>query len=180
MDTMQTGTATELWQRLVREATDRAQVELAETQESYLVFTLAGHMRDALIAGRVLALELVDGLWLDADAREERLRDVGDRCLLVAGLFPALARRRNVSAGYYADLGCFAYDTLAARRRDAMAALYAELAEGFRALVRVLRSIRHEPVFTVDASAGFDHGAQRPRLARERTVIVDMDAPRVH
>lgn len=142
MHEMHTGTAMELWHRLVREATGRAHVELAETQESYLVFTLAGHMRDALIAGRALALDLIEGLALDVDVREERLREVGDRCLLVAGLFPRLARRRNVSPAYYADLGQLAYGELALRRGDALSQLYGELADGFRALVRVLRSVR--------------------------------------
>lgn len=36
--------------------------------------------------------------------RDERLRDVADQCLILAGLFPGLARRR-VSPTYFIDLG---------------------------------------------------------------------------
>src|SRR5690606_29073482 len=70
------------------------------------------------------------------------LRDVGDRCLLVAGLFPDLAQRRRVSVDYFVDLGRGAYQAVADAGRDAYAELFAHLAAGYRELVSVLRRIR--------------------------------------
>ena len=142
--TMALGAVTQLWQTLVRDAEIRAHIDLAETQESYLVFTLVRHCRDSLLSDRIVSLELLDGLNIDGELREERLRDVGDRCLLIAGLFPEQARRRCVSNSYYADLGRIAYAELATWSRSTLSSLYAELAEMFRWLVNVLRAIRAE------------------------------------
>ena len=74
-------------------------------------------------------------------ARADALRDVGDRCLLIAGRFPALATRRRVSSDYFASLGCGAYHGVAASARDGYSALFAELARAFHAMVRVLASL---------------------------------------
>lgn len=137
-----TGSACELWQGLVREAEERAAVRVDEEQESYLVFTLLRHSQDQVLIARTLALELLDGLTLGGDRGSERLRDVGDRCLLLAGLFPGQSRRRSVDDGYFLELGRCAYGELGARRRDAMAELYLRLAQAFTPLVRVLRHLR--------------------------------------
>jgi hypothetical protein len=72
----------------------------------------------------------------------DRLRDVGDRCLLIAGLFPRLANRRRVSTDYYIDLGRGAYATASVRAPRCERELFAELAQGFHSLVDVLAAIR--------------------------------------
>lgn len=142
MDAIRLGAAAELWQSLVREACQRSARALDESQESYLVFVLLRHQRDERLLARIQALE-----WLDAQARVGRartdaLRDVGDRCLLVAGLFPALAERRRVSLEYFVDLGRGAYQGVAESGRNAYEALFAQLAAGYRDLVRILQAMR--------------------------------------
>jgi hypothetical protein len=136
------GSVTHLWQTAIGEAQSRAHLTLPESQESYLVFTLVRHSRDAVLAGRTLALEFLDGLAGERALREDRLRDVGDRCLLIAGLFPGLGQRRCVGPDYYRDLGSAAYRELGAQPGRMLAALYAELAVAFQALVRVLERVR--------------------------------------
>lgn len=137
-----TGSVTQLWQGLVREAETRTRTRLEESLESYLVFTLVRHSRDAMLAGRTLALEYLDGIELSGELRQDRLRDVGDRCLLIAGLFPEQAQRRRVSREYYLDLGSAAYRELGQDRQLVLAQLYGELAETFMLLVRVLLHVR--------------------------------------
>ena len=139
-----TGTAAQLWQGLLSQAQARVHARLPEDQESYLVFTLLRHCRDGLLPGRTMALELLDGLGQSGSLRSDRLRDVGDRCLLLAGLFPAQAARRLVGADYFAALGRSAYGELGQARGEPLAALYAGLAATFAALVRVLAGIRAE------------------------------------
>jgi hypothetical protein len=97
-DTIRRGAAAELWQELVHDAGTRAGAPLDETRESYLVFVLLRYQRDDSLLVRTQALE-----WLTAQAcsghqRADALRDVGDRCLLIAGLYPALAERRLVGS----------------------------------------------------------------------------------
>jgi hypothetical protein len=140
-----TGSVTQMWQAALGEAQSRAHVRLPESQESYLVFTLVRHSRDAVLAGRTLALEFLDGLGGERALREDRLRDVGDRCLLIAGLFPGLGQRRCVGPDYYRNLGSAAYRELGAQPGRMMATLYAELALAFQALVRVLERVRVGP-----------------------------------
>ena len=142
MQTLTTGAAAQLWQALIREAGQRSATTLDETAESYLVFTLIRHSRDAWLTGRTMALELLDGMAHAGSLRDERLRDVGDRCLLITGLFAGQTARRRVSAGYYIDLGRGAYRELGEADRSALARLYAQLADRFASLVAVLRQVR--------------------------------------
>ena len=144
MHTLTRGAPAELYQSLVREGARRGGCPLDEASESYLVFVLLRHQRDDLLLVRTQALE-----WLQAQercgrARADALRDVGDRCLLIAGLYPALAERRRVSLDYFIDLGRGAYRDVAAASRDAYGELFAQLAAGYRELVRVLHAVRAE------------------------------------
>lgn len=134
--------ATGLWRDLVREGESRCGATLDEDAESYLVFTLMRHDRDAPLAHRVMALELLRAFEQGGRLREQDLRDVGDRCLLIAGLYPELAARRRVSVDYFISLGQVAYDDLAQRSRLALAELYGQLVRLFARLVRVLLEVR--------------------------------------
>lgn len=135
--------ATALWHDLIRDAEHRAGGVLGEDLESYLVFTLMRHLGDAPLAHRIMAIELLEALQIEsARQRESELRDVGDRCLLIAGLYPELAKRRRVPLSYFVDLGQGAYDQLASQMRAAFASLYAELARAFARLVKVLIEVR--------------------------------------
>lgn len=165
--TLITGAVTQLWHHLVRDAESRAHIDLAETQESYLVFTLVGHCRDSLLPGRILSLELLEGLADTGSGREERLRNVGDRCLLLAGLFPDQARRRCVDANYFAGLGRGAYAELGSHARSALASLYAELADAFEWLVNVLRAVRMDRTVPTGMQEGL-----RALPERESTRVV--------
>ena len=143
MGTIRQGAAAELWQSAIREACSGGGPELDEAQESYLVFVLLRHQRDERLLARIQALEWLDAQQQAGSVRSDALRDVGDRCLLVAGLFPALATRRRVSVDYFVDLGRGAYQGVADAGRDAYADLFARLAATYRDLVAVLRGVRN-------------------------------------
>jgi hypothetical protein len=140
-ETLRQGFATELWQELVQEGGARRGTRLDQELESYLVFVLMRHLRDEQLAGRVLALELLEAMAQGA-RRLEDLRDVGDRCLIVAGLFPGQAERRRVSGDYFVSLGQCAYRAAAEQARAAYALLFERLAEAYEALVAVLAGVR--------------------------------------
>ena len=131
-----------LWQTLLQDAQRGWAQSLDEELESYLVFTLMRCTADAQLGARILALDWLDSLQYTGAVRETRLREVGDRCLLLAGLYPAQAQRRRVSLDYFCALGRSAYDTLAAQLRAALGSLYGRLAAGFEMLVRVLLGVR--------------------------------------
>ncbi|HJU39310.1 MAG TPA: hypothetical protein VJ724_07020 [Tahibacter sp.] len=143
MGTILTDTAaTALWHDLVREAERRGAASLDVETESYLVFLLMRHQRDARLGDHVLALDWLAALDDTGTPRQDRLRDVGDRCLLIAGLYPQQAQRRLVSLRYFLDLGSRAYGDLADAARAATAELFRRLAATFARLVRVLVEVR--------------------------------------
>ncbi len=142
IETFQHGTPMQLWQALVHEAGRRAGHPLDETRESYLVFVLLRFQRDAQLLAHTHGVDWLDALELAGTARGDALRDVGDRCLLVAGLFPDVAERRRVSVGYYVDIGRAAYQGVADAGRRATAALYEQLAQSYRELVCTLSAMR--------------------------------------
>jgi hypothetical protein len=138
---VQTGPALALWHDLVAEGEQRAGLALGESVQSYLVFVLMRHLRDDTLVARLLALEWLWAASQVGNARADALRDVGDRCLLIAGRYPGLAERRRVSADYFAQLGCGAYHGVAESARGGYGALYAELARAFGRMVTVLASL---------------------------------------
>jgi len=136
------GARTELWQQAVREAEQRANRTLDELRESYLVFVLSRHQEDTQLLARIQTLEWLSAQAGTGTARADALRDVGDRCLLIAGLFPGLAERRRVSADYYIGLGRGAYGEVAHCSRAGYAELFQSLAQSYHELVLVLRKLR--------------------------------------
>ncbi|WP_049623045.1 hypothetical protein [Frateuria defendens] len=139
------GTQVELWQALVQEAGGLTGRPLDESRESYLVFVLLRYQRDAWLLSHALGMDWLQAQTQAGSARAEALRDVGDRCLLVAGLFPGLAERRRVSVDYFIDIGRSAYQGAADATRQAYASLYAQLARSYRELVETLGAMRALP-----------------------------------
>ena len=129
------------WQALVQEAEELCGIKLDEELESYLVFTLMRYLRRPEMANRILALDFLEALQASRQQRSQVLRDVGDQCLLVSGLFPRQAERRRVRVSYYVDLGRSAYQNLA-ESLSKTAHLFALLAEEFIAAMDTLQAIR--------------------------------------
>src|SRR6185312_5855189 len=97
-------TATADWQTLIKEAEVASHHPLGEDLESYLVFLLIRFMKKAEMANSVLALEFLHSLELAGRVQADQLRDVGDKCLLFAGLFPGRAERRRVRISYFVEM----------------------------------------------------------------------------
>jgi hypothetical protein len=135
-------TQTALWQSLVRDAQARASRQLGDDLESYLVFTLMRHQTDARLGMRTIALEWLDTLLASGRKREMGLRDVGDGCLLIAGLYPQQAQRRRVSLSYFQDIGSDAYRHLGEQASGGLESLFRRLSRAFAELVRVLFEVR--------------------------------------
>lgn len=143
------------WHALVSEAQAASQQNLDEALESYLVFMLMRFTGQADIARRVMALEFLEAQQ-ESGHRPNKLRDVGDQCLLFSGFFPQLAERRLVRVSYFVRIGRTAYDQLASLVDCQSDRLYARLAEAFVAIMDVLQAMRGlsgEPVLQPLAAA---------------------------
>lgn len=138
-------TATAQWHALVLRARELCGARLDESVEAYLVFMLMRFAERPQVGRRALALEFLRGLQEPrARASADRLRDTGDECLLVCGLFPQRVRRRSVPFRYYVDLGRGAYGTLAQSGATSDAEPFATLAAEFVVLMEILQAMRAE------------------------------------
>jgi len=138
-------TATAQWKKLLQDAEHHCHCQLNEDIESYLVFTLMRFTQNPDIASKALAPDYLNSANLPCHAKQQQLRDVGDQCLLLSGLFPQQAERRLVKVGYYVDLGRTAYHHLAELLRRAFAQLYQQLSTHFVQMMDVLQNICCEP-----------------------------------
>lgn len=134
--------ATAQWHALVGEAEQACATRLGEELESYLVFLLMRYTDSPEIASSVLALDYLHSMEAVGHLRETQLREVGDKCLLYSGLFPARAERRRVNSSYYVKLGMGAYAALATALAQLKAKLFEDLSQQFVKLMDVLQTMR--------------------------------------
>lgn len=135
-------TSTAQWRQMVTDAQNTAHQRLDEELESYLVFLLMRFTHSPDVVMSIVALDYLESQLARGKVRHERLREVGDRCLLFSGLFPQLARRRNVSANYYVSVGQGAYSELSGTLSHSVGSMYRHLAQGFVSLMDVLQNMR--------------------------------------
>lgn len=130
------------WLTLIHEAQQCTSITLHEEIESYLVFLLMRFTNQPDLAASILALDFLESTQQVGSQRHKSLRDVGDKCLLFAGLFPGRAQRRRVQLSYYIKLGQSAYTTVSQDERDSVAQLFNDLSLGFIHLRDILHAVR--------------------------------------
>lgn len=135
-------TSTAHWHDLVCDAEQQSHHHLGEEVQSYLVFLLQRFLSKPEITSRVLALDYLKSLRTAGQHQIEKLRNVGDICLLHAGFFPKQTRRRRVNASYYVDLGIGAYYQLHHHTHHRQGQLFEHLYEAFVPAMDVLQTIR--------------------------------------
>lgn len=137
-------TSTAQWHTLLNEAQKHSSIYLKEDLECYLVFLLMRFAEQPALANSVLGLEFLNSCQTLADpTRQYLLKDVGDKCLLFAGLFPRRAQRRRVKVSYFIKLGRTAYSTLS-NYQFPEEPLFTSLCEEFINLMDVLQAMRED------------------------------------
>lgn len=161
------------WHRLIQDAELSCTQTLPHDLEAYLVITLMRFNQRPTALDGAMAIQWLQARQLTGHRATEALRDLGDQCLLLSGLFPGLAERRLVRLSYYVDLGRGAYHQLAAQLERATAGLYAALCEGFLSLLEVLHAVRElgggtalGPLASYELWADTGHTGARRRLQR--------------
>ena len=130
------------WHTLVHEAERDYGCQLDEAMQSYLVFTLMRFAKNQQLNSHALAIDYLNTHCLPNSLRSEQLRNIGDQCLLVSGLYPQSAEKRQVGVTYYVDLGRSAYHHISTVTQQGIAELYQQLAESFVLLMDLLQTIR--------------------------------------
>jgi len=130
------------WHTLVHDAEQDYGCQLDEAMESYLVFTLMRFAKNQQLNAQALAIDYLTSHQLSNNLRSEQLRNIGDQCLLVSGLYPQSAEKRQVGVSYYVDLGRSAYHHISTVTQLGIAELYQQLSESFILLMDLLQTIR--------------------------------------
>jgi len=136
-------TDTSQWHALVHEAQVQRQLVLHEDTESYLVFLLMRFSQSTELLESIFALDFIEALKLDGKRKVNKLQSLGDKSLLLCGLFPGIAEKRSVGIEYYIHIGRTAYK--AAGESDE-SSLYLQLSIDFLDLQKVLYSMRHSTI----------------------------------
>lgn len=130
-----------LWHEVIKTAEHRSCISLNDDLEAYLISLLMRYSNKPEVAQQIFAKSYLEAMQQRDRQRNHSLQQVGDQCLLFAGLFPHHAEKRHVSLTYFVDLGRTAYAAISHTAND----LYWVLALQFVALMDVLQSIRtHE------------------------------------
>lgn len=137
-------TAMAQWHALLHEAQQSSAIHLKEEVEHYLASLLMRFTQETEITSSILAMDFLKGHQQNAKLRAHALKDVGDKCLLFAGLFPGSALKRRVKLSYYVKLGQFAYATVSDHLHH-HEALFIELCLTFPKLMDVLHATRKVP-----------------------------------
>jgi hypothetical protein len=135
---------TEYFRDLVEDALDRQGVDVENLTAYYVVRLLATFSRtdakegDGVWSDAPLAIRLGRALETGGARQRILLRQVGDASLFISGFFPDSLRRSLVDVDYYASLGGYAYGSLSRHADEALAPVFADLADHFNPLVDVL------------------------------------------
>ena len=129
------------WHALVNEAQASTRLILPENTESYLVFLLMRFSHTPELAESVLAVDFLNSMQAVGARQVELLREVGDKSLLLSGLFPGMAEKRHVQLKYFTDMGQAAYLTVSELEADDVGILYHELSCQFNQLLEVLQAL---------------------------------------
>lgn len=135
-------TSTAQWQALILEAQRALSIRLEEELEAYLVFLLMRFIEQPNIAQSVLGLDFLQSLEKMQQDQPTVMKDLGDKCLLFAGLFPERAQRKRVDQLYFVKLGQTAYATLSHNMASSHASLFSMLCTDFIILTDILQATR--------------------------------------
>ena len=141
------GNNMEHWYALIRDCQIAQEVNLSETVEHYLVAMLMRHIDHTELLESILAIEFLNSQQQPTQQRKVKLQVVGDKCLLLSGLFPGFVAKRNVTEDYLISLGRTAYHHLHEHSHNSNHhySLYFELAHQFIPAKSTLAAIRHVP-----------------------------------
>lgn len=138
MNLLTNNTPLGLWQEVIKHAEGRLSITLNKRLENYLVKLLIHYTDKPELIKQVVAHGFLQGMQEPQKQRPVSLQNVGDQCLLFAGLFPGVAERRCVKISYFVDMGRSAYAAVSCETND----LFNLLALQFVILMDVLQSIQ--------------------------------------
>lgn len=131
------------WYALIGEAELKSDIMLSDTVENYTALLLVRFTGQAELAESIIAVDFLEALNFKGKKQREKLQMLGDKCLLLSGLFPDIAERKCVTIDYFVSMGQNAYQQRHnLGRHNQEDELYRELNENFSPIIQVLDAMR--------------------------------------
>lgn len=144
------------WRALLTRASAVAGLPLQEDVENYLTCLLLRQIGTPTSALDDLARGFASNLLVASPGSgDQTLDDIGEQCLLFAGLFPEQAAEQLMPVSYFVRMGTDAYRKLADVSGES---LYAQVADQFVSLMDMLQCLRDldTDCHCLDALSAFD------------------------
>lgn len=133
------------WYSLLQDAKHTVGSHLNEDIEHYLALTLDGFTHDTTSLSNAVATDYLESIKLESQQDANTLRKVGDRCLVLSGLFPERAQKCRVTLDYFVTIGRQAYYSISYVKSYAAndPELFQALCNRFVELTDVLSAMRN-------------------------------------
>ena len=135
-------TNTSQWHALVYEAQAITKLVLTENIESYLVFLLMRFSHTTQLIESVITIDFLECMHLTGTRRTEQFQAVGDKSLLLCGLFPGIVNKRRVGLDYFSEIGQAAYLSASESHEHQLSDLYLQLSHEFSHMQHILQAMR--------------------------------------
>ena len=133
------------WLQLILNAEKLTGYQLRHELKNYLSLTLQHYTSELTLPTSIIALSYMEALNLSGTKQSYELRNIGDQCLLLSGLFPERLSRKSISLDYTITIGRQSYSQLADKNHIEQwdSNLFYSLQDHFIGLVDILYTIRH-------------------------------------
>ncbi len=130
-----------IWKKSLSHAINIAQADISQPAQSYLADMLDKNMLNVQFNETPASTE-----WLQEQINHKKTHTVGDKCLIIVGLFPHIAQN-TTSIDFYITMGKEAY-TYAAKStstNDTEKQIFNELSKKFISISQTLALIKQPP-----------------------------------
>ena len=138
------------WYALISEAQALCGYQFDDDINHYLIITLDHFTSNQSLSDNIIAIDFLDAVELNGQISGTKLRAVGDQCLLLSGLFPENALKKNVNLNYFVQIGKQSYHLIAYRgfSQQYDSELFQNLSDNFVGLMDTLSTVRKLNNFT--------------------------------
>jgi hypothetical protein len=133
-----------LWNDIFKLAEKKAGFNFDESLKHYLTVTLDFFTTQPHISQHIISMDFLIHSNAESSFDLKCLRDTGDRCLILSGLFPNFIKHKNISSSHIINIGRQAYGIISSSRNYTMFnhALFEKLRDNFPSLSKTLTHIR--------------------------------------
>ena len=130
-----------IWKSLVQEAQIIEGLHLNQLIQEYLIMMLIRHTKLTRFNEEPVAVSYLKSQKYRGQVKRNAIQSVGDRCLILSGLYPDIITNKTIDIDYLTSIGQSAYHDLHGIIKDDLT--FKQLAIEFTNLQRTLASMRN-------------------------------------